>query len=163
MSEVLYNHKWMNLIEDSNGDAFVAMDDDAVMLVPMSRHQEIFLIEEKSIAYQTTVLTLPTGAVESGELPEISANRELQEEAGLEARVLTHIGVLHPAIKYMRWRCHVYLAQNLIRADLEGDETSPIKVQPIHISQVDKIIQTQKLSDATSIAAIYLARQHLSA
>lgn len=160
MSKILYDHKWMDLKEDDNGEAFVKMD-DAIMLVPITSKGKILLIEEKSIAYQSPTLTLPTGGVEKYEKPEITANRELQEEVGVWSKTLTYLGTLHPAIKYMQWQCHIYLAQNLIRSKLIGDESSAIKVQTIHLSSIDQLISSRKLSDATSIAAIYLARRHL--
>lgn len=160
MSKILYDHKWMDLKEDHNGEAFVKMD-NAIMLVPITPQKKILLIEEKSIAYQSPTLTLPTGGVEKHEKPEITANRELQEEVGVRAKTLTYLATLHPAIKYMEWKCHIYLAQDLIRSRLIGDESSAIKVHSVHISQIDKLIKARKLTDATSIAAIYLARSYL--
>ena len=115
MTETPYNHKWMNLEEDSNGEAFIKMGNDAVMIFPLTSADEILFIEEKSIAYQRPVLTLPTGAVEKGELRTVSANRELQEEVGYVAGALEHVGTLNPTIKYMRWKCDVYLARNLVQ------------------------------------------------
>ena len=160
MSKMLYDHKWMDLKEDQNGEAFVTMS-DAIMLVPLTGQGEILFIQEKSIAYQSPTLTLPTGGVEKHEKPKVTANRELQEEVGVKAKTLTYIGTLHPAIKYLRWKCHIYLAQNLVRSHRKGDEASPIKVRKIHIARIDKLIRANELSDATTIAAIYLARRHL--
>ena len=85
MDHTLYDHKWMDLEEDSNGEAFVKMGNDAVMIAAVTKNNEVLLIREKSIAYHQDTLSLPTGAVEENEPPEVTANRELQEETGYRA------------------------------------------------------------------------------
>ena len=162
MTETLYDHKWMDLNQDQNGEAFITMGNDAVMLVPLTQHGDILFIKEKSIAYQMPVLTLPTGAVGKSEMPDATANRELQEEIGYCAKTLTFVGTLHPAIKYMQWQCHVFLATDLVKTSMMGDETTPIDTQTIPPSQINKLIKLRKLSDAITIAAIYLAQPHLT-
>ena len=159
---IMVDQPWMKLEQDNNGEAYVAMKDDAVMIIAMTINHEILFIEEKSIAYQIPALTLPTGGVERNELPEITAERELQEEVGYRAETLTYIGTLHPSIKYMQWQCHIYVANNLIHSERDGDETTPVTVRPIALEDIDKAIISKQITDSTTIAAIYLARQYIS-
>lgn len=161
MSKILYKHKWMKLCEDNNHEAFVKMNEDAVMIVAITRDQEVLLIREKSIAYQVNRLTLPTGSIEIGELPEITANRELQEEIGYRARRMEYIGTLHPSFKYIQWQCHIYLARDLKRSQLKGDETSPIEVQAVLIDSIDAHIANRVITDSTTIAALMMVQKHL--
>ena len=153
--------QWMKLEKDNNGVPYVTMKDDAVMIIAVTNNREILFIEEQSIAYQIPALTLPTGAVEKSELPEISADRELQEEVGYRAETLTYIGTLHPSIKYMQWQCHIYLAKNLIRSERDGDENSPIKARAISLKDFAQAVVSKQITDSTTIAAIFLARQYL--
>jgi ADP-ribose diphosphatase len=161
MSTLLYDHKWMDLREDGNGEAFVKMDGDQVMIVAVNEWNEILFIREKSIAYQVETLSLPTGGIEKHERPEMSAYRELREETGYAAREIEYVATLHPSIKYMQWQCHVYLARQLINAPLKGDETSPITVKPVALDEVDFLISAAQLTDSTAIAALHLISKHL--
>lgn len=164
MTRVLYNHPWMQLLEDKNQEAFVRMG-DAVIVVPVTHDQRILFISEKSIAYGSRMLTLPTGGVEPGEVPSVTANRELREETGFMAKNLHLLGTLNPSAKYMHWNCQVYLGYDLIPARLEGDETSKITVHPVPFTSVTRLIGGGRLTDSTAIAAVYMGiqriRQHM--
>jgi len=160
---IVQNRPWMEIQKTTTGESYVSMREDAVVIVALNHKDEILFIEEESIAYQVPALTLPTGGVELNELPEITADRELQEEVGYHAEDLTYIGTLHPSIKYMQWQCHVYLARNLMASQKNGDESSPIKVKALPISQFDQAVNSKHVSDSTTIAAVGLVRNYLSA
>lgn len=161
MSRLLYDHKWMNLCEDAHGEAFVTMG-DAVVVVAL-KDRSVLFVREKSIAYQTDMLTLPMGGVDVDESRAIAANRELQEETGYRAKSMVHVVTLHPSIKYLHWKCHVYLAQGLVVSHLQGDEMSPVQAKLIPLREINRLITTGQLSDSTSIAALFLAGQRLKA
>ena len=158
----MIDEPWMKLKQNDNGETYIAMKDDAVMIIAVSNNKEILFIEEQSPAYQIPALILPMGNIEQNELPEITAERELQKEVGYRAEKLTYIGTLHPSIKYMQWQCHIYVAHNLIRAEQNGDKTSPIKVRSVSLENFDKLIVSKQITDSTTIAAIFLAKQYLS-
>jgi ADP-ribose pyrophosphatase len=162
MVYTLYDHRWMDMQEDTNGEAFVRMASDAIMTFAVTEDNEVVLIREKSIAFQREALSLPTGAVEENEPPAITANRELQEETGFQAATMQYLGTLHPSIKYMAWRCHIYLARNLHESRLVPDETSPITVELLPLKGLDFAIESGRLSDSTAVAAVYLATRQLA-
>lgn len=156
------NQRRMEIRKDIEGEDYVAMQNDAVIIVALTNKNELLLIKEKSIAYQLDGYTLPTGNVEDNELPEVTADRELQEDVGYRAEELTYIGTLHPSFKYMQWQCHVYLAQKLIVGKRHADEKSPVKVLPLPLTEFDKAVLSKKISDSTTVAAVALVRQYLS-
>lgn len=160
MTRMLYDHKWMQLLEDKNQEAFVQMG-DAVIIVPVTHDQRILFISEKSIAYGSQMLTLPTGGVEAGELPSLSANRELREETGFMAKKLELIGKLNPSAKYMRSICWIYLGFDLIPAQLDGDETSRISVHAMPFTGITRLIASGRLTDSTAIAAVYMGTRRI--
>lgn len=162
MVQTLYDHKWMDLQEDRNGEAFVKMGSDAIMIFAVTENNEVVMIREKSVAYQREALSLPTGTVEENEPPAVTANRELQEETGYGSDNLQYLGTLHPSIKYMVWRCHVYLARNLKVSRLVPDETSPITVELLPMNGLDFAIESGRLSDSTAVGAVYLATRQLA-
>ena len=160
MSKLLYHHKWMDLCANTDDEAFIHMQ-DAVLMIPLTEAHEIMLIEEQSIAYGETMLTLPTGGIESDETPKKAANRELQEEIGYNAGKLELIGILHPSVKYAQWRYWVYLAQELTPHQAKGDEKSPITTKPIQSADVSWMINMGKIKDSTAIAALFMALNHV--
>jgi ADP-ribose diphosphatase len=150
----------MDLCGTGDDEAFIRMQ-DGVLMIPMTDHHEIMLIEEKSIAYGDTMLHLPTGGINDDETPEMAANRELQEEIGYQAGKLELIGVLHPSVKYAQWRYWVYLAQELTAHKLKGDEKTPVTVKPVRQSEMSRMIEMGKIKDSTAIAALFMVLNHV--
>jgi 8-oxo-dGTP pyrophosphatase MutT (NUDIX family) len=150
----------MDLCANEDDESFIRMQ-DGVLMVPVTQDHEIMLIEEQSIAYGDTMLTLPTGGINADETPKAAANRELQEEIGYKAGKLDLIGVLHPSVKYAQWRYWVVLAQELSAHKLEGDEKTSITVKTIRPSEVSWMIDMGKIKDSTAIAALYMALNHV--
>ena len=160
MSHVLYHHKWMDLCANDDDEAFIQMQ-DAVLMIPLTETCDFILIEEQSIAYGDTILTLPTGGIESDETPKLAANRELEEEIGYKAGKMQLIGILHPSVKYAQWRYWIYLAQELTPHKAKGDEKTPIITKPVPLTDVNWMIDMGKIKDATAIAALFMALNHV--
>jgi ADP-ribose diphosphatase len=152
----------MKLREDDQGEAFVQMNQDAIMVVALNSREEVLLIQEKSIAYGSPALTAPTGGVEPREKPEQTANRELQEEVGYVARRMDYITTLNPAVKYLRWKCHLYLARDLVYQPVKGDETSSIRVMRVPLIELNSLIASRHVTDSTTVAALCLVQQQIN-
>ncbi|MEP6986715.1 MAG: NUDIX domain-containing protein [Chloroflexota bacterium] len=161
MSKLLYHHKWMDLCANKDDEAFIHMQ-DAVLMIPFTADKEFLLIEEQSIAYGDTMLTLPTGGIESDETPKLAANRELEEEIGYKAGKLELIGILHPSVKYAQWRYWVYLARELVEHKAKGDEKTPITTKPTPQADISWLVDMGKIKDSTAIAALFMAQKHLN-
>ena len=99
------------------GDYYVVEKRGFVMVVAL-RDGALCLVRQHRYTLDAVTLELPKGSVEAGETPEISAWRELREEAGLGARGLRLLGVLAVAVGFCRNPCHVYLAEDPVT--LEG-------------------------------------------
>lgn len=161
MDKVLYQHPWMSLMEDEQGNAYIKMD-NAGLTVPLTSHGEVVLINEYSVAYGQPVLYLPAGVVEPGEAAVEAINRELQEEAGFRAAQVDLLGELCPGIKYAQWKFYVYLARDLTPSKLQGDEQWEIRVEQVPLNDFERLIDEGRLLDSTVIAALYLARRFLA-
>src|SRR5690349_7430833 len=94
-----YEH-YLMLERDENGLEFVRGDDE-VLVVALTDANEVLLIVEPSAAFGGDVMILPGGKIESGEHHAVTANRELQEEAGYAAHRLTFLDELLPWSKYL--------------------------------------------------------------
>jgi ADP-ribose diphosphatase len=161
MSKLVYAHKWISLHENENGNGFIKMG-DAVMTVPLFEDGTVLFVREYSVAYDEPVLYLPSGAVETDEPLEATANRELQEEAGYKAAHFDYLGELRPGIKYAQWRFLIFLARGLSKSPLQGDEPWEITIEHHPLAHVDKLVDEHQLQDSTVIAALWLAQKHLA-
>lgn len=134
----------------------------SVLVVPMLDEHTVLLIREYSAGSQDYQLGLPKGRMEAGEEPLQAANREIREEIGYAARKLRLIKTFTIAPAYIHHQTHVILAQDLYPDKQPGDEPEPIEVVPWQLSDWDELIAQPDLTEARSIAALYMTRELLS-
>jgi ADP-ribose diphosphatase len=133
----------------------------AVMIIALADADTVLMIREYGAGLEQYTLGLPKGALEADETLEQGALRELQEETGYGARLLTPLKTLTLSPSYMSARLTVMLAEDLYPSHLEGDEPEPIEVVPMKLSELERWIWESDLSEARSIAALYLVRDLL--
>ena len=125
----------------------------SVMIVPMLDDHTMLLAREYGVGVEHYVLGFPKGAVDQGEDPLQTANRELQEEIGYGAQSLQKIMELSISPAYICSNMQVILAKTLYRSDLEGDEPEPIEVVPWRLDNMDELLKHPEFIQPASIAA----------
>jgi ADP-ribose diphosphatase len=135
----------------------------AVMIVALRDADTVLMIREYGAGLHAYTLGLPKGALEADETLEEGANRELQEETGHAARLFTPLKELTLSPGYMGSHLTVVMAEDLYPSRLEGDEPEPMEVVPMPLSKLEEWVWDQDLSEARSIAALYLVRTMLRA
>ncbi|WP_041717870.1 ADP compounds hydrolase NudE [Alkalilimnicola ehrlichii MLHE-1] len=135
----------------------------AVLIVAVDGQGRAQLIREYAAGTGRYELGLPKGRVEKDEPLLDAANRELQEEVGVAARRLEWLRSLSLAPGYLAHRTEVILAQDLYPSRLPGDEPEPIQVVPWALDDLEGLLAQEDFSEARSLAALYLARDHLRA
>jgi ADP-ribose diphosphatase len=153
-------------LEFSNGqqrhyERLLGGERGSVLIVPMLNDDTVMLIREYSAGSNDYQLGLPKGRMETGEDPLQAANREIREEIGYAARDLRLIRTFTIAPAYIRHQTHVILARDLYPDSQPGDEPEPIEVVPWQLSNWDELITQADLTEARSIAALYLTRDLL--
>ncbi|ARB44434.1 ADP compounds hydrolase NudE [Alloalcanivorax xenomutans] len=132
-----------------------------VMCVPMLDQDTVLLIREYGAGVEEYLLTLPKGAYEHGEDWREAANRELKEEAGHGARKLTFLKRMSLSPGYMGHHIGVVLAEELYEESLPGDEPEPLEVVPWKLSELDRLIERDDMTEARVIAALYMTQRIL--
>ena len=128
----------------------------AVMILPLKDETTFLLIREYAPAANAYVLGFPKGAMDVGEDPLESANRELREEVGYGAKRLTHLAQWSLSPAYFCAKMDVIMAQDLYPARLEGDEPEPIEVIPWKFSEIDALLAHPEFHESRSVAALLL-------
>jgi ADP-ribose diphosphatase len=132
-------------------------------VVALQDADTVLMIREYGAGVENYTLGLPKGGLEPDETVEQGANRELQEETGFAAKNLTVLKSLTLSPSYMTSRLTVVLAENLYPSRLQGDEPEPIEVVPMSLENLDEWVWRDEMSEARSIAALYMVKNLLKA
>ena len=102
-------------------------------------------------------LEIAAGRIEQGQSPEETAARELEEELGFRARVLSKLGEFLVAPGYCEERLFVYLATGLEASEQNLDDDEEIEVVRMTFAEALASVHSGEIDDAKSIIAILLA------
>jgi ADP-ribose diphosphatase len=130
----------------------------AVLVVPMLSDDTVLMIYEYSGGTDKYELALTKGKIDEGESPFEAANRELTEEIGYGANHLELIKVMSIAPGYQSSLTHIILATDLYQKRTQGDEPEPLRVVERQLSDLKNWVQDEDLTEARSIAALYMVK-----
>ncbi len=134
----------------------------SVLVVPMLDDDTVLLIREYAAGSHDYQLGLPKGRMEPDEVdPLQAADRELREEVGYGARDLRLLRTMTIAPAYIQHHTHIVLARDLFPDKRPGDEPEPIEVVPWRLSDWQSLMAQPDLTEARSIAALYMTREFL--
>jgi ADP-ribose diphosphatase len=133
----------------------------AVLVVPMLDDDTVLLIREYSAGVHRYELGLPKGKIDAGESFFDAANRELKEEVGYGARHLHHLSSFSIAPSYLEHMTEIIIATDLYAEKLLGDEPEELEVVPWKLANINSLLATGECTEARSIAALFMAFEHL--
>lgn len=132
-----------------------------VVVVPVIDCNSFYLLREYAVGLDCYELGLVKGAIDTGETPLETANRELREELGMAAKHLTLLKCLATSPGYMDSVLQVVLAQDLFESPLAGDEPEPLERVVWRWDELDTLLTRDDVCDARVIASLFLAKKHL--
>lgn len=129
----------------------------AVVVVPVLDDGRIVLIRNFRISVEARLWECCAGTLEPGEDPAVCAGRELIEETGFRAASIQPIGWYYTTPGLTDEKMYAFAAFGLrhVGQDLEDDET--IEVDAIDAARVLEMVDSGRIRDGKSIAAILLA------
>ncbi|MCH7580364.1 MAG: NUDIX hydrolase [Chloroflexi bacterium] len=126
-----------------------------VTLLPIDAEGNVLFVSQYRHPIGRVLLELPAGTLDSGEDPEVCAQRELQEETGYRAANIERIGGFYSAPGYCTEYLPVYLCTELVESRLQGDEDS-IELVRIPFDDALRMVAAGEIEDAKSLAALLL-------
>ena len=147
--------------EQRNYERIVAPGPGAVMIIPVIDDTTLMMIREYCVGTDRFEQVFPKGLINTDESIIDAANRELMEEVGLAARQLDHISSMTIAPGYLSFVTHIVVARDLYEQKLPGDEPEPLETVNFKLSQFDQLLHNSELTEARSIAALYMVRDML--
>ena len=133
----------------------------SVVIIPIDENGNMLLVRQYRHATGQDLLELPAGTLDDDEKPEVCAAREMREETGMAAGVLTKLGDFYLAPGYSTEFMVVYLATNLSHNPLEADADEFLSVETVPVTEAIKMAERGEMPDAKSLAALFLAKPAL--
>ena len=143
----------LEIVHHPGGAAIVAVDDA----------RRLCLLRQYRHAAGGWIWELPAGKREHGEDPLYTAQRELEEEAGLRASSWQKLGTTLTTPGFCDEIIHLYLAQGLTPAIQRLEPHELLEFHWLPWDQVHEWIHCGTLTDAKSIVGIHLAQAALHA
>ena len=134
----------------------------AVLIVPVTDAGEVLLVREYAAGVHRYELGLPKGRIEGEEPLLEAANREIMEEVGFAANRLEELTSLTLAPGYLGHTTHVVIARDLYPRREPGDEPEELEVVPWPLADVGELAARPDVTEARTIAALYLTRDRLA-
>ena len=127
----------------------------ASVIIPLLDNNHVLLVKQYRYAIGRELLEIPAGTLNDGELPEVCAKRELQEETGYACDKLEKVLECYVAPGYSTEKIHFYLARGLSRTRQSLDEDERITVVQLSITEALSRIRNGEICDAKTVCALF--------
>ena len=167
-SKIVYENGRFSIREDqivkpdgTDGVFYVMDRAPVIIIIPVSKNNEIYLIRVNRYTTRKTRWELPAGSSDKqDEL--IAAKRELKEETGLISKKWIKIGKLEVAPGMTGQLAHVFVARDVeLTSENEQNEENIDKMQRFSFEKVLQMIKNGEIVNGPSISAIMCAELKL--
>lgn len=141
----------LEVVHHPGGAAVVALND----------LQQVCLLRQYRYVAGGWIWELPAGKLEPSEPPEITARRELTEEAGVAATDWVSLGAFLSSPGVFAETIHLYLAQGLSTARSQLEDSEVLEVHWVSFRQACDMALSGELRDAKSIIGLLRAAHRL--
>jgi 8-oxo-dGTP pyrophosphatase MutT (NUDIX family) len=163
---MVYENPWIQLTEfeviNPNGGngiyGKVHYKHLAVGVIPLDENWNTWLVGQYRFPLDLYSWEIPEGGGRMDEDPVDAAKRELLEETGLVANEWTKILTMHLSNSVSDELAVIYLARGLEEHSAAPEETEELAIKKLPFDEVLQMVETGKITDAMSIAAIQQIR-----
>ena len=126
-----------------------------VAIIAVDQQQRICLLRQHRHAVGGWLWEIPAGKREPGEAAELTAARELMEEAGMQAGDLQLLGHIVPSPGMLTEIVYLYLATDLTPVAQSHEEHEVIEVHWFGKQQIEEMVKAGDIYDAKTVSALY--------
>jgi 8-oxo-dGTP pyrophosphatase MutT (NUDIX family) len=131
-------------------------------VVALDAEDRICLLRQYRPAGGGWVWELPAGRLEPGEPPDLTASRELLEEAGCEAAEWQSLGSILSSPGVFAETIHLYLARGLTQRESRHEQHEVIEVHWIALAEAARQAADGTLRDGKTVIGIMRAAARLA-
>jgi ADP-ribose diphosphatase len=147
------------------GDFFVLSGNEWVNIIPVTRNNEIVMVEQFRHGTQEVTLEIPGGLVDDADVDALAAaRREMNEECGYDSKEIEFLGTISPNPAIQSNYCHSYIAKNAeLTMDLNPDEFEELRVRLVAAADIPGLIKSGAINHALVVVAFsFFGLHHLS-
>lgn len=128
----------------------------AVAIIAITDDNKLVMVEQYRKALEKTIIEIPAGKLEKGEVPQVCARRELEEETGYVCSELTLLTSFYTSPGFADEIIYVYLAKGLQKKeDAAGlDEDEFVNVMELTVDEALQAVAEQQIHDAKTVYAV---------
>ncbi|KUG06789.1 NUDIX domain-containing protein [Solirubrum puertoriconensis] len=168
-TEAKYQNPWISVREDqvinpTGGRGIygvVSMKNKALGIIPVDAEGNTWLVGQYRYPLNEYSWEIPMGGgpVELDILE--SAQRELKEETGMNARRWTNIARLHTSNSVTDEEGFVFLAEDLEYGEVAPEETEELHLWKLPLAEAVQMCMNNRITDAISVAGLLKAERIL--
>jgi ADP-ribose pyrophosphatase len=129
---------------------------DCIAVIAIDEKDNVLLVNQFRQAVEKELLEIPAGGIDPGEDIETAVKREMQEETGYLPKNLVRLGGFYSTPGYDTEYLYLYLATDLVPSRLVAEDTEGINVVRVPVSEIRKLLASDKIFDAKSIAGLHM-------
>ncbi len=141
----------LEIVRHPGGAAVVAMDEE----------QRVCLLRQYRYACDDWLWELPAGKIDDNEAPLLTAQRELEEEAGRQAEHWQSLGKMIASPGVFTEEVHCYLATGLKACATRHETEEIIEVHWLPFHEAEAMALQGDIVDAKTVIGLCRARAHL--
>ncbi|SDJ66137.1 NUDIX hydrolase [Sediminibacillus albus] len=137
----------------------------AVAIIPVTKENKIVFVKQYRKPLEKSLIEIPAGKLEPGEVPEVTAKRELEEETGYTTDNLTFLTSFYTSPGFADEIIHLYVTKDIVPLQelVDGDEDEFVEIMELSLEEAEQLVKEQRIHDAkTAYAILYLKLQGLN-
>lgn len=160
--QVVYDNPWIqvsdNQVLNPSGNpcqyGVVHFKNLAIGVIPLDADCNTWLVGQSRYALGEYSWEIPMGGGPKDEAPWQAAYRELLEETGLKASLLTRVMTLHTSNSVTDESGYVYLATGLTQARQQLEDSEDIELRKLPLDEALEWVMDGRITDAISAAGL---------
>ena len=138
------NESTREIVEHSGG----------VTILPVTKNEEIIMVKQYRKPAEQVLLELPAGTLETAEIPEKCAQRELIEETGYKTDNMKKLFSFYTSPGYSDELLHLFAGEVYKYQEQDLDEGEFVEVVIINKSDIMDLISSNKIQDGKTIMGL---------
>lgn len=135
----------IEIVHHPGGAAAVAID----------ARERVCLLHQYRPVFGKWIWELPAGKLDPGEGPRVTAERELEEEAGVRAARWTELGGIYSSPGVFKEIVHLYLARDLTEVSANTEEHELLEVHWVPLEEALRRAATGEIDDGKTLAGLF--------
>jgi ADP-ribose pyrophosphatase len=126
----------------------------ASAVVPVFENGDVMLVRQFRYPVSQIFYEVPAGKIDPDEDADTTAERELNEEAGLVCQQFQYIGHFYPGIGYSDEIIHIYAAWGIDSSDQQTDDDEFLLKERLPFDEAIEMVHTGEISDGKTVISL---------